>query len=360
LDIETAFVGNAVAGLISGQEMARARILLSGAQTLDGVPIFAVENACASSSSAFHLAWLTVASGQCDIALALGAEKLTSDDRERAFRAISTAVDLETEPEVATAVAGGAMNRSFFMDIYAAKATAYRERTGATLEDFARVVVKSHEGAAHNPKAQYRTRVSVEEVLNSRQISGDLTLLMCSPVGDGAAAAVLVAGDALARFDDWVVAAAVRIGASVVRSGQKPSSGATKATVRAAEAAYEMAGLGPRQIGVAEVHDAAAPEELEIYEHLQFAPVGEGVRLIRDGTVALGGRLPVNTSGGLICRGHPIGATGLAQIVEIVTQLRRRAGERQVENVTIGLTHNAGGWVEGDNAVASVHILAAD
>jgi acetyl-CoA acetyltransferase len=350
--VEVAFAGNAVGGLVTGQEMIRAHVLLREAG-IAGIPVYAVENACASSSSALNLAVAGIASGQYDIALVVGAEKMSHPDRTVPLRAISTAVDLEAEPEVAAIVAGGPIERSYFMDHYAHEAQEYLARTGATVDDLARVVVKTRSFAALNPKAQYRERVTVEDVLGARMVADPLTLLMCSPVGDGAAALVVASDEGLRRLAP--TAAPVRVLASQLRSGAGPD--AVSATVRAATAAYEQAGLGPESIHLAEVHDAAAPAELSLYEELGFAEPGAGARLIREGVSAAGGLRPVNTSGGLICRGHPVGATGAAQVVEVVEQLRGRAGDRQVAGATVGLTHNAGGWIDGDNAAVAVHIL---
>jgi acetyl-CoA acetyltransferase len=354
-DVEVAFTGNAVAGLVTGQEMVRAHVMLRPAG-IEGIPVYAIENACASSSSALNLAVQAIASGTYDIALVAGAEKMSHEDRTRPLRAISTAVDLEAEPEVAAIVAGGPIERSYFMDHYAHEARLYLARTGAEVADFARVAVKTRDFASTNPRAQYRTPITIEDVMGARLVADPLTLLMCSPVGDGAAALVVASAEGLARLRPG--AAPVRVLASQLHTGASP--GTASATVRASLAAYEQAGLGPESVHVAEVHDAAAPAELSLYEELGFAPEGEGAKLVREGVTARGGSLPVNTSGGLICRGHPVGATGAAQIVELADQLRGRATGRQVPGARIGLAHNAGGWVRGDNAAVAVHILAAE
>jgi acetyl-CoA acetyltransferase len=225
------------------------------------------------------------------------------------------------------------------------------EESGATERDFAAVVVKNQGNGALNPKAQYGQSLTVDEVLSARRIVGPFTLLMCSPISDGAAAAVLASEEALHHSDSRV-----QVLASVVRSADfaDPQSRVTTST---ALAAYEVAGLGPNDLDVVEVHDAAASAELSIYEQLGLARAGEGARLIRGHATDLGGLIPVNPSGGLLARGHPIGATGLAQIVEIVTQLRGQAGPRQVDAARIGLTQNAGGWHGEDNVASSIHIF---
>src|SRR5215217_416122 len=241
-EVEMVFFANAVAGLITG---------------LLGVPIVNVENACASASTAFNLAYLAIASGQAEVALAVGAEKMTHEDKQRAFKAIGTAVDLEQMQELeaqmaadrarpdsgspATLVADAppGSSRSFFMDIYAGMSRKYMEKSGATARDFAEIAVKNHHHGALNPKAQYRNEVTVEEVLESREVSNPLTLLMCSPVGDGAAALVLCSEEYAKR----VGAETVRVLTSVLLSGQ--DDGEEPATVRTAKRAYEMAGVGP-------------------------------------------------------------------------------------------------------------------
>lgn len=354
-DVGMAFVGNAVAGLITGQEMIRAQVSLQDSGLL-GIPMVAVENACASSSSALHLAWLAVASGQVEVALALGAEKLVHPDKTRSFEAISTAVDLQRREQLAARVAPPGVDpggpRSFFMDIYAYLARDYMDRSDATAEDFARVAVKNHRHGSLNPKAQYRDLLSVQEVLDSREIAPPLTLLMCSPVGDGAAA-VLLCSQEYARSRE---ADAVRMLASVLVSGQLDP--AEPAVARAAKRAYELAGIGPQDLDVVEVHDAAAPAELIVYEELGLTAAGEGAALLRRGATALGGRVPVNTSGGLLSKGHPVGATGCAQIVELVEQLRGHAGQRQVSGAQVALAENAGGFLETEPAAVAIHILA--
>jgi acetyl-CoA acetyltransferase len=303
-----------------------------------------------------HLAWLAVASGQVEVALAVGAEKLTHPDKLRSFEAIGTAVDLELREQLARRVAppgaepGG--SRSFFMDVYAYLAREYMRRSDATPADFARVTVKNHRHGSLNPKAQYRDLVTVEQVLGSRSIAEPLTLLMCSPVGDGAAAVLLCSQDyARSRGAD-----SVRLLASVLVSGRLDPD--EPAVERAARRAYELAGVGPRDLDVLEVHDAAAPAELVVYEELGLAPAGEGAALLRSGATELGGRVPVNVSGGLISKGHPVGATGCAQIVELVEQLRGHAGARQVEGARVALAENAGGFLGAEPAAVGVHVLA--
>jgi acetyl-CoA acetyltransferase len=339
--VQACYFGNAVAGTITGQEMVAGQVTLRPLGFV-GVPIVNVENACASASTAFHMAWQAVASGASDVTLAVGAEKMTHPDKARTFAAIGGSVDVETIPADLPA------DRSFLMDLYARAACQYMREAGATAQDFAAVVVKNQRHGMLNPLAQYGGELTVDEVLASRMITPPFTLLMCSPISDGAAAAVLSARPPSAGVR-------VRVAASTVRS-----AGPEKVSRVAATAAYADAGLGPEDVDCAEVHDAAASAELAIYEQIGFAAPGGGPELIRTGATGLGGRRPVNTSGGLLSRGHPIGATGLAQIHEAACQLRGRAGDRQVEGARVALTQNAGGWGGDDNLVAAVHVLIGE
>lgn len=359
-DIQAAYVGNAVAGLVTGQEMIRGQVLLRPVG-IEGIPIFNLENACASAASALHLGWQAVATGIHDVVLCLGAEKLTHPtDKSRGMDAIGTAVDIELAAEMAEQMNndGESSKRSFFMDLYAKWTKEYMERSGATPEHFAQVVVKNQHNGARNPRAQYGSELTVEEVLAAREVVWPLTLFMCSPISDGAAAVVL-AGDGVAKRANG---STPKIRASVLVSGNAHDSADPTAgsSGRAARMAYEIAGIGPDEIDVAEVHDATAPAELMIYEQIGFAAPGEGPALIASGKTNLDGALPVNPSGGLLCKGHPIGATGIAQICEATWQLRGEAGDRQVKDAKVALTQNGGGWLDGDSAAMAVHILTTN
>ncbi len=354
------FFSNAVAGLLTNQEMIRGQVALRHTGLL-GVPMVNVENACASASSAFYLACMAVGSGAADMALAVGSEKLTHEDRARSFAAIGTAVDQQQVAELRQWSSSGsaagdrqaAGKRSFFMDIYAANSRSYMKRSGATQRDFAEVAVKSHRHAALNPHAQYRTEVTVEDVLASREIAPPLTLLMCSPIGDGAAALVVCSPEAARRLG-----ARVRVRACALVSGQDRRGGEPGAVERAAQAAYEKAGVGPSDLDVVELHDAAAPAELMTYEELGLCGEGEGPALLASGATRLGGRIPVNPSGGLLSKGHPIGATGCAQLVELTDQLRGRCGQREVAGARVALAQNGGGFLGADAAAMVVTVLS--
>ena len=342
-DVQQAYFANALAGTITGQEMVTGQIALRGAG-IASIPVVNVENACASASTALHLGVQAVASGLADTVLCVGAEKMSHPDKRVPLAAIGRATDVEEVFGPEGPQPGG---RSWFMDLYAGNARSYMERSGATREDFAAVTVKTHHNGGLNPRAQYGGEMTVDEVLAAREIVAPLTLPMCSPISDGAAGVVLSASGG---------SGAVRVAASALTSGT-PGGGPDNATARAARAAYEQAGVGPEDADLVELHDAAASAEIELYESLALAGTGEGPALVRDGATRLGGRLPVNVSGGLLSKGHPIGASGLAQAVEGVEQLRGHAGARQVEGARVALLHNGGGWLDGDNAAICVHIL---
>lgn len=362
--IQMLVFGNATDGVLHGQEMIRGQVALRHAG-FQGVPIVNVENACASSSSAFHVACLAVEAGAVDVALALGVEKLTHPVKARSFAAVATAVDLVGEPElrrmVSSSLLGGGkgrgepeVNRSPLMNLYAEKAAGYMRHSGATEEDLARVSVKNRGHASLNPRAQFQTPVSLEEVRASRMIAEPLRLLMCAPIGDGAAG-IVVASSSYARRRGG---GRVKVEACVLTSNGADPAAADPAG-RAARKAYEQAGVGPMDLDVAEVHDACSAAELWTYEALGLCGAGDGPKLLADGATELGGRLPVNTSGGLLSRGHPLGATGCGQLVELTDQLLGRAGARQVAGARVALAQNAGGMLDrSDEAVSVVTILS--
>lgn len=352
-EVDSVFFGNAAAGLLTGQEMIPGQVALRETGLM-GKPIINVENACASASTAAHLAWLSVASGQSEVAIAVGAEKMTHADKTVPFKALIAAMDLEQiKAETGSddpLEAGSAPGRSGFMDIYAGKARKYMEQAGATAEDFALVAAKAHKFGSMNPKAQFQNPLSAEEILASRTIIDPLRLAMCSPIGDGAAVLVFCSEDfARKRGCD-----AVTVETITLVSGMP---GGPNCNARASDKAYNAAGISPEDIDVVELHDAASPAELIYVEELGLCPPGDGVKMIREGEMTLGGRVPVNTSGGLVAKGHPVGATGCAQIVEIADQLRGRCGARQVEGARVGLAQNGGGWIEDDTAVTTLSIL---
>jgi acetyl-CoA acetyltransferase len=353
-DVGLVVHANAAAGLLTGQEMIRGQVVTSGTG-LVGKPLVNVENACASSSSGVHLALAAIRSGTYDTVLVVGTELMTSRGTRAALDVLPAAVDVDRIGEYNRELTGhDGPAESFFMQVYAALCADYMARSGATAADFAEVAAKNSAHGALNPKAQYRTARTAEEVLASRAIAGPLTTLMCSPIADGASAVVLQAPEAVRDRSS-----AVRVRASALRSGI-PGGAPVTLEQRTIDAAYAEAGLGPDDLDVVEMHDAASPNELIVTEELGLCGPGEGSKLLHSGATRLGGRVPVNPSGGLVSRGHPVGATGTAQLVELVTQLRGRAGDRQVEGARVGLAENAGGYTHPEAAACVVTILSKD
>ena len=342
--IERIYFGNAISGIISQQEMIRGQVALRH-QALGKVPLFNIENACASGGSAFSLACEAVASGAIEVALAVGAEQMNHVDKSRPFNALRGSTDIE---EIGESEPGQISANSLLMDYYASVAQRYLDEYGAEPADFARVAVKNRNNAAMNPLAHLRNRQSLGAVLASRMIVAPLSLPMCSPVTDGAAA-ILVCSDKVAASLAHPV---VQVRASCVASGA-----AGQPVDDAAAKAYAVAGVGAQDFDVIELHDAAAPAELMQYHEIGLCAKGDGFKLIREGVTDLGGATPVNTSGGLLSRGHPLGATGCAQIVELVHQLRGTAGARQIDGSRLALAVNGGGWLDGTYALAIATIL---
>lgn len=350
--VDAIVFSNAIAGLITGQEMIRGQAALKDSELL-GKPIINTENACASGSSAFFLADKLIDSGAYEVVLVIGAEKMTHLDKTKSFAAIGTAIDLDWPPPIEAETNSG--ERSYFMDVYASMTKEYMSRYGATKEDFAKVVVKNRRHAQENPNAQFQKAVTTEEVLGSRLIIEPLTLLMCSSLSNGAAALV-VAGPEFAKSKG--AKSKVKIAASVLLSGQERSTATPTVASRAAKYAYERSGFSPSEIDVVEVHDGAASAELIVLEELGIVNEGAAIAMLNAGDLAIGGKLPINPSGGLIARGHPIGATGCAQLVELSDQLRGRSGKRQVDGAKVALAENAGGYLRNDSAAATVVILS--
>jgi acetyl-CoA acetyltransferase len=365
--LEAAFVGNAMAGLITGQECIRGQVVLRSAG-IGGIPVVNVENACASASTALHQAATMVSAGVYDVVLALGVEKLYHPDKQRSFAAIGSAVDTEEIASIMEglkkaakaqgaekASSGAGKSRSMFMDFYAAGARRHMEAYGTTARQFAAVAAKNSYHGSLNPKAQFRQALTVDEVLAEPMIAEPLTRAMCSPIGDGAAGAVIVS-ERKAR--ELGIRKPVYIRSCILRSGWDHGPGEPGAVDVCVREAFEKAGVGPDDLDVIECHDASAPAELTYYEEFGLCKPGEGGALIESGATHLGGRIPVNPSGGLLRKGHPVGATGLAQITELVEQLRGQSGERQVPEARVGLAQNGGGTVGGDAAAMCATIVS--
>jgi len=347
--LERVYFGNAAAGTVTQQDMIKGQVAFRRSE-LAGLPMINVENACASGSSALQMAVETVSAGLAEVVLAVGAEQLTSPDKVRSFKALRGSTDIG---EIGEAGPDEDWTKSILMDFYSEEARRFLERNGADVEDFAVVAVKNRRHAEFNPLAQFTSPQTVDEVLNARVIVPPLTLPMCSPLSDGAAAAVVCSAEyARTRLPD---AEALAVRGCAMRGGR-----ADPPVTEATRAVYEASGVGVEDVALIELHDAAAPAELIQYGEIGLCPVGEEHLLVRRGDTALGGRIPVNTSGGLISRGHALGATGLAQIAEIATQMRGRAGKRQIEgSPRLGLAVNNGGWMAGGYAVTVATVLEA-
>ena len=341
-DMEAVVYANTAQGTIECQNGIKGQHALRpiGIET---APFFNVENACAGSSTGLNLAFMQVAGGFADVALAVGAEKLNTPDRDKRLAAFGQPDDLAAvtafverysplveDVRPPEGVVNDERARSIFMDAYSINARLHMKTYGTTWAQIAAVSAKNHHHSTLNPLAQFQKDFSVDEVLAGRVISWPLTLPMCAPISDGASAAVICTREALERFSS---ARGVRILASKVRSGSNRDIADVEyaALRKAAKAAFDQAGLRPGDIDLAEVHDASAYAEISQTEMVGLCDFGEGGRLAESGASSLGGRIPVNVSGGLESKGHPVAATGLGQIYELVQQLRGEAGPRQVD-----------------------------
>ncbi len=369
-DVEAAWFSNAAQAILEGQGSIPGEIALRN-MGIQEIPVTNIENACASASTAMDMAATWLQAGRGGVALAVGAEKMFHEDREKMFSVFDGGWDVH---DVAGATdrllaLGQGMadpddeedtgQRSVFMDVYAALAKFHMKSFGTTQQQIAAVAAKNHAHSAHNPLSQYRDAMTVDEVMKARTVSWPLTLPMCSPISDGAAAAILCCEEELDRFDRD---RAIRIRATALRTGsdRDPQEFDRHITHLAARDAYERAGVGPDDMDVAEVHDATAFAEIQQVENLGFCGFGEGGALTESGATSLGGHIPVNPSGGLESKGHPVGATGLAQVFELTTQLRGEAGSRQVEGARLAIAENGGGFHGIEEAVACVTILGRD
>ena len=369
-EIEAAWFSNAAWGMYEFQHSIRGQVALS-ANKIDKIPIINVENACASGSTAFHGAWMAIKSGLYDCILAIGAEKIYQEDRKKMMEGFITYTDVEKTRQLMEQLKQMAAKQkakkakeqgtdetkekkgghSAFMDLYAMAARNHMKKHGTTKRQYAAVAAKNHNNSTLNPLAQYTFPMTVEEVMEDYEVAYPLTRSMCAPVGDGAAAAILCSEKFLKEHP---TDRAVLIRASVLKSGSWRTDDVAK---RASKTVYEMAGLSPQDINVAEVHDATAFGEIHQIEQMGFCPIGQGGPFTESGATALDGTIAINPSGGLLSRGHPIGASGLAQLYELVVQLRGEAEDRQVKNPRFALAENGGGNIGFGEAALCVHIL---
>lgn len=377
-DIDFAYLGNCLAGAGFGQDSIRGQSwmleLVDEGIFPERVPVINVEGACSTASMALHSAFKDVKSGESDIVLAVGVEKtyLPGADadpelKSKMFDLFAKGVDQETLPRLlehyvdVSAKAGVPFEtgpgRTMFMDTYAMQAAVHMARHGTTQRQIAAGSAKNHNYGALNPLAQYRFETSIDQVLEDREVSFPLTRSMCAPIGDGAASAIVCSGDVIAGLPESVRARAVRIAASTFSGGKYRNLDEPGLSHVAATQAYERSGLSPSDVDVVELHDATSFCEIYQVEMLGLCAEGEGGSFVESGATGPDGPVPVNTSGGLVSKGHPVGATGLSMIHELATQLRGEAGERQVPEARIALQENGGGVIGLEEAACSVMLL---
>jgi acetyl-CoA acetyltransferase len=315
-----------------------------------------------------NLAWLDVAAGMHDIALVVGMEKVAMPNKADMLKMFTAGIDVETLKEFQDSAAKNMpaedtaapkkekTQGTVFMDFYASATRIYMAKYGLTQRQLAMVSSKNHNNSTHNPYAQFQKPMSVEEILAAREVAYPLTVPMCSPLGDGASAVLLADNSTVRKLG---IPKPAKISATVIQSGRDRTPDELDVAAITAKKAYEIAGVGPDDIDVAEVHDASAFGEIVAIESCGFCPRGEGGLFTEAGHTAIGGKIPVNPSGGLESKGHPIAAIGTAMIAELVWQLRGEAGNRQVKGARIGLAENGGGILGPDAAAMSVTILTS-
>ena len=343
--VEALYGGNMSSGIFIEQEHVGALISDYSGLTSNNIPSTRVEAACASGGLALRSGIIAVASEYHDVVISAGIEKMTDVGAEKAIDALASAADREWEASVGAT----------FPSLYAMMARAHMHEFGTTRQQLAQVAVKNHSHGAMNPRAHFRNKITIDTVTSSPLVADPLRLFDCSPISDGAAAVVLVPAERAREFTDTPIYVKAATQASdTISLHDRRSLTTIDAAVVAADRAFKMTGLHPRDIDVAEVHDCFTIAEIMAIEDLGFFKKGAGGPATLDGETAIGGRIPVNTSGGLKACGHPVGATGIKQAVEIVEQLRGEANKRQVEGAEIGLTHNVG----GTGGTVVVHILS--
>lgn len=369
-DIGTAYYAGITNGPLQGQLAIPGQVVMSKIG-IEQIPIFNIDNGCAAGSSAVHLAIQSLKAGATDVALALGCEKMNVPEKGKAIAIMEGGWDVaRAEENFRTLIQmgegvevpqGSESDRPYskFMAIYAAMCRFHMKTFGTTQRQIAAVSAKNHEHSTLNPYSQFRKSFTIDEILAAPPITFPLTLPMCAPMTDGAAAAILCTEEGLARIGADK-SRCIKVAASVVRSfsHRRYDQPELHLARLAANQAYEIAGLGPQDMHVAEVHDAAAMGEIIQAENLGFVPLGGGGPAAERGDFNLGGRIPINVSGGLESKGHPIGATGIGQLFELVTQLRGEAGERQVPNARHAIQENGGGMVGCEEGAVAVHILS--
>jgi len=365
--IDAAWFANTRQPMLEGQNTVRGQIVLRPLG-FDGISIANVENACASGSTALLQSIAYLKAGMANVALVVGAEKMFFPDKRdamlAAFRGGTDIHQIDATERKVRALAAEIIpdgvreaERSFFMDVYAAFARQHMKTFGTTVRQLATVAAKNHHHSTMNPLSQYQTDMSVDDVLNDKPICWPFTRSMCAPISDGAAAVVVCTDSSLAQFDRT---RAIEIRGLSLVSGTHRDIGdyANHIGRRAALQAYDQAGITGADVDVAEVHDATSFAEIQQIENLGLCDPGEGGPFSESGATRVGGKVPVNPSGGLVSKGHPVGATGVAQIFELVAQLRGEAGERQVADARVAVAENGGGFYDVEEAATTVTVLA--
>lgn len=344
--VDSMYVGCMSGGLFVGQEHLAS--ILTDYLGQKNIPAARVESACASGGLAVKTAFLEVASGMSNIVLAGGVEKMTDVDGGGATAALATAADQEYE----------VYNGVTFPGLYAMIARAHMEKYGTRREHLADVSVKNHSNGLNNPYAQFQSSITVDDVLNSVMVADPLRILDCSPITDGAAAVIMCDIETAKRISKKPLVKIIGIGhaTDTIALHSRKDITTLNSTVKAAQDAYKMANVKPSDINVAEVHDCFTIAEIVVSEDLGFFNKGEGGKAVNEGKTKIDGQIPINPSGGLKSKGHPVGATGVAQVIEIVKQLRGEADKRQVKDARIGLTQNMGG--SGGSSI--IHIMKGE
>jgi acetyl-CoA acetyltransferase len=368
-DIGQVYYSGVTQGSLQGQSAVPGQVVLTELG-LTALPVYNVENACASGTSAFQLAVQSLRAGACDVALAIGAEKMNIEDKQRVIAMFEGGWDVtkaaENEAKLLALGEGipippgteSPRPYSRFMAIYAAMFRYWMKTFGTTQRQIAAISSKNHMHSVHNPLSQFRKPFTIDEVLAAPPITYPLTMPMCAPLSDGAAAVLVCTAAGLKRLNG-ASRRAVQVAATAITTGTMREADAfdQAACLRAGRMAYEQAGIGPQDVSVVEVHDATAMGEVMAVEYLGLTPMGGAGIAAEAGELSIGGRVPVNPSGGLECKGHPIGATGLGQIYELITQLRGEAGARQVVGAKVAMQENGGGSVGYEEAVVTVSLF---
>jgi len=369
--IENAYFSNCGMGVLWNQDCVRGHCTFAP-MVEEGlfparIPMINVEGACSSGSMALHCAWKDILSGLHDVSLAFGLDKFYHEDKAKVMEAFEQGIDTEEKPRLieeyktVAEMCGQTYEQlpghTIFMDTYGMQACYHMHKHGTTQKQIAIGASKNHYNGSLNPKAQYQFEVPVEKVLEDYVVSYPLTRSMCAPIGDGSAAAIVCSEKFFKTLPKEVQERAVKIKASALSSGKHRPIQEPSLSKWAADRAYKLAGIGPEDVDVAEVHDATSFCEIYQAEMMGFCPIGQGGPFIESGATMLDGKIPINTSGGLVSKGHPIGATGLSMIYEIITQLRGEAGPRQVKDAKIGLTENGGGVISVEEMACAVSIL---